>query len=636
MANKYDGLARIIIQNVGGKENIVSLTHCITRLRFQLKDESKANTEVLKSTEGIVTVMQSGGQYQIVIGNHVPQVYEVVCEKAHISGASEEETSKNMSVGAKLLDLLSGTFQPILGFLAAAGIVKGLLAVLVFCMGKEVQSTGFYQMMYAIGDGFYYFLPMIIGASCAKKFRCNPYLGMSIAAALLYPTMVGLETVGTLFPGTLFALDYKSTFLGIPVVYPQSGYTSSVVPILIATGIGAQLEKFFKKVVPDTLKLFFVPFLTIIIIVPLTFLAIGPVAGILTNLLNALFKSVFAIPVVGGIISGLLVGALWQVLVIFGLHWAIIPIGITNIATYGFDLVMSPYFAASFAQSMVVAAIFIKTKDKHMKEMALPALISGLFGVTEPCIYGITLPKKKPFIISCIAASIGGGIIGWAQVMRYQSGALGFFGFMSFIKEGEPMTSVIWAAVGVAVAMVLAFVMTMMTYKDDEPEKKPAVKKAPEIEANPDAPKTVFAPVSGTVIPLEQVEDEAFSSGVMGKGAAILPDNGTFVSPCDGVVSAIFPTGHAVGITSDSGVEVLIHIGMDTVKMDGEGFEKKVKEGDRVTVGQVLVQVDLKAVEKAGYSTVTPVIITNTYQFSDIVTSASGKVTAGGELLVVM
>lgn len=636
MANKYDGLARIIIQNVGGKENIVSLTHCITRLRFQLKDESKANTEVLKATEGIVTVMQSGGQYQIVIGNHVPQVYEVVCEKAHISGASEEESSKDMSVGAKLLDLLSGTFQPILGFLAAAGIVKGLLAVLVFCMGKEVQSTGFYQMMYAIGDGFYYFLPMIIGASCAKKFRCNPYLGMAIAASLLYPTMVGLETVGTLFPGTLFALDYKSTFLGIPVVYPQSGYTSSVVPILIATGIGAQLEKFFKKVVPDTLKLFFVPFLTIIIIVPLTFLAIGPVAGILTNLLNALFKSVFAIPVVGGIISGLLVGALWQVLVIFGLHWAIIPIGITNIATYGYDLVMSPYFAASFAQSMVVAAIYIKTKDKHMKEMALPALISGLFGVTEPCIYGITLPKKKPFIISCIAASIGGGIIGWAQVMRYQSGALGFFGFMSFIKEGEPMTSVIWAAVGVAVAMVLAFVMTMMTYKDDEPKAKPAAEKAPEIEANPDAPKTVMAPVSGTVIPLEQVEDEAFSSGVMGKGVAILPDNGTFCSPCDGVVSAIFPTGHAVGITSDSGVEVLIHIGMDTVKMDGEGFEKKVKEGDRVTVGQPLVQVDLKAVEKAGYSAVTPIIITNTYQFADIVTSASGKVAAGEELLVVL
>lgn len=634
MASKYDALARIIIQNVGGKENIVSLTHCITRLRFQLKDESKANTEVLKSTEGIVTVMQSGGQYQIVIGNHVPQVYEVVCEKAHIAGATEEtENQKHMSFGAWMLDLLSGTFQPILGFLAAAGIVKGLLAVLVFVCGAGVRDSGFYQIMYAVGDGFYYFLPMIIGASCSKKFRCNPYLGMSIAAALLYPAMVGLETTGTLFSGTLLALDYKTTFLGIPVVYPKSGYTSSVVPILVATGVGAQLEKFFKKVVPDTLKLFFVPFLTIVIIVPMTFLVIGPVAGILTNLLNALFQIIFAIPVVGGTISGVLVGALWQVLVIFGLHWAIIPIGIANVATFGFDLFMTPYFAASFAQSMVVAAIYIKTKDKNMKMMALPALISGLFGVTEPCIYGITLPKKKPFIISCIAAAIGGGIIGGARVMRYQSGALGFFGFMSFIKEGEPMTSLVWAVIAVAVAMVLAFVMTMMTYTDDEPKAAAPAKKSVDAE---DAPKSIAAPAKGQVMALEDVEDQAFASGVLGKGVAIIPEEGKIYSPCDGIISAIFPTGHAVGITSDSGVEVLIHIGMDTVKMEGKGFDKKVKEGDRVTLGQILVEFDMEAVTEAGYSLVTPVIITNTNQFADIVTSASGAVNPGEEILVVM
>lgn len=633
MSSKYDGLARIIIQNVGGKENISSLTHCITRLRFQLKDESKANTEVLKATDGIVTVMQSGGQYQVVIGNHVPQVYEVVCEKAHISGASEEADTKSMSAGAWMLDLLSGTFQPILGFLAAAGIVKGLLAVLVFAAGAGVRDSGFYQIMYAIGDGFYYFLPMIIGVSCAKKFRCNQYLGMAIAAALLYPAMVGLETAGTLFPDTLLALNYKTTFLGIPVVYPQSGYTSSVVPILVATGIGAQLEKFFKKVVPDTLKLFFVPFLTIIIIVPLTFIVIGPVAGILTNLLNALFKLIFAIPVVGGVISGVAVGALWQVLVIFGLHWAIIPIGIANIATFGYDLLMSPYFAASFAQCMVVAAIYIKTKDKNMKIMALPALVSGLFGVTEPCIYGITLPKKKPFVISCIAAAVGGGIIGGAGVMRFQSGALGFFGFMSFIKEGESMNSLIWAAIGVAVAMVLAFVMTMMTYRDDEPV-KPAVKKTE--AGNPDGPKQIAAPVKGKVLPLEEVEDQAFASGVMGKGAAIMPEEGRVYSPCAGVVTAIFPTGHAVGITGDNGVEVLIHIGMDTVKMEGRGFDKKVSQGDHVELGQLLVEFDLKEIEKAGYSAVTPVIISNTNMYDDVVTCAAGTVEPGDEFLVVM
>lgn len=212
--------------------------------------------------------------------------------------------------------------------------------------------------------------------------------------------------------------------------------------------------------------------MTVIIIVPLTFIVIGPVAGILTNLLNAFFQAIFAIPVLGGVVTGILIGALWQILVIFGLHWAVIPIGIANISTYGSDLFMTPYFAASFAQSMVVAAIYIKTKDKNMKTMALPALVSGLFGVTEPCIYGITLPKKKPFIISCIAAAVGGGILGGAKVLRYQSGALGFFGFMSFVKDGEPMSNVIWAVIAVAEAMVLAFVMTIATYTDDEPKAK--------------------------------------------------------------------------------------------------------------------------------------------------------------------
>lgn len=635
MASKYDGLARIIIQNVGGKENISSLTHCITRLRFQLKDESKANTEVLKATDGIVTVMKSGGQYQVVIGNHVPQVYEVVCEKAHIGGATEssEETDKKMSPGAYMLDLLSGTFQPILGFLAAAGIIKGLLAVLTFTMGAAVKDSGFYQVLYAVGDGFYYFLPMIIGASCAKKFKCNQYLGMAIAGALLYPSMVGLETAGTLFPDTLLALDFKTTFLGIPVVYPKSGYPSSVVPILLATGIGAKLEKFFKKIVPDVLKLFFVPFLTIVIIVPLTFIVIGPVAGVLTNLLNALFKSVFAIPVVGGVVSGALVGALWQVLVIFGLHWAIIPIGIANIATFGYDLIMSPYFGASFAQCMVVAAIYIKTKDKSMKAMALPALISGLFGVTEPCIYGITLPKKKPFIISCIAGGVGGAIIGGAHVMRFQSGALGFFGFMSFIKEGESMNSLIFAAIGVAVSMVLAFVMTMATYSDDEPAK--TAQKEAAAGSNVDH-KAVAAPIKGEVKPLSEVKDEAFSSGIMGQGCAIVPAEGKLYAPCDGEVTAFFPTGHAIGMTADNGLELLMHVGMDTVQMEGKGFSPKVAQGAKVKKGDLLLEFDLAEIEKAGYSSITPVIITNYTQFADIIPTDAADVAVGDTLITIL
>ena len=508
MASKYDGLARIIIQNVGGKDNIAGLTHCITRLRFQLKDESKANTDVLKATDGVVTVIQSGGQYQVVIGNQVGEVYDAVCEKAHLSDAGAD--------------------------------------------GEDMKKKG---------------------------------------------------------PGA-----------------------NSVVPILIATGVGAQLEKFFKKVVPDTLKLFFVPFCTIVIIVPLTFMVIGPVAGVLTNLLNVVFGSVYMIPVIGGILSGILVASLWQVLVIFGLHWAIIPIGIANMATFGYDVVMSPYFAASFAQSMVVLAIYIKTRDKNMKRMALPALISGLFGVTEPCIYGITLPKKKPFVISCIASAVGGAIIGWAGVMRYQSGALGFFGFMSFVKEGEPLSNVIWAVAGVAVSMILAFAMTMMTYSDEEPKEKTASKSA----AASDGTRVVVSPFAGKVIPLSEVEDEVFAGGMMGQGLAVIPEDGKVYSPCDGTVSTVFPTGHAVGITADNGVEILIHIGMDTVKLDGKGFTKKVKDKDRVKTGQLLIEFDLDLVKEAGYSVVSPVIVSNTDEFADVAPGASGNVKPGDELIVVM
>lgn len=645
MASKYDGLARIIIQNVGGKENILSLTHCITRLRFKLKDESKANTDVLKSTDGIVTVMQAGGQYQVVIGNHVPDVYAVVCEKAHIAGASDEDEAdegKKMGLGAKILDLLSGTFQPILGFLAAAGIVKGLLALFVFFgMGKE---NGFYQIMYAIGDGFYYFLPMIIGASCAKKFKCNPYLGMAIAAALLYPAMVNLKATGVIFEGNpVLQMNTVTTFFGIPIIIPKSGYASSVVPILIATGIGAKIEKLFKKIIPDMLKLFFVPFLTIIIIVPLTYIVIGPVAGILCNLLGEMFNVIYSIPVAGGMLSGIVVGALWQILVIFGLHWAIIPLGIMNMANQGFDLMMSPYFAASFAQTMVVLAIFIKTKDQTTKKMALPAFISGLFGVTEPCIYGITLPKKKPFVISCVAAAIGGAIIGAAGVKRFVSGALGFFGFTSFLKEGAGLYHVIWAAIGVAVAMVIAFVVTMMTYKDDVKTVKAVAGTASGNGSAPVENKTmkaeakisIGAPIKGVVKDLSEVSDEAFSSGALGEGVAIEPEEGKVFAPCDGKIETAFPTGHAIGMTSAEGAEILIHIGMDTVKMEGKGFTLHAKDGQQVKKGDLLIEFDIAAIKAAGYPTLTPVVVTNSGNYANVLPVRLGAVAPGDGIIAI-
>ena len=483
MASKYDGLARIIIQNVGGKSNIISVAHCITRLRFKLKDESKANKEVLESTDGVIKVMQAGGQYQVVIGNQVNDVYDAVLEVGHLNaaGAVDEdgnavddggsESGGKKSPVSMLIDVISGTLQPTLGVLAATGIIKGLLALFDF-IGLIPSTSGTYQVWYAMADGFFYFLPIILGYTAAKKFKINEFIGMAIGIALCYPAMVNStagEVLGTVFGGTAFEMSYYQTFLGIPVIMPASGYTSSVVPIILAVAIAAPLERWLKKVIPDVIKLFVVPFATLVIMVPLTYLVIGPIASILCSILSLIFNAIYSIPVIGGIIGGILIGAFWQVLVIFGLHWGLVPLAMINYGLLGYDTILSPYFCVSFAQTFVVLAIILKTKDQKLKKIAIPAFISGIFGVTEPAIYGVTLPKKKPFIYSCIAGAIGGAFTGLMGTRSYSIGGLGLFGLPSFIDTTGDMgiTNMIYIIIAILIASVVGFALTYTLYKDE-------------------------------------------------------------------------------------------------------------------------------------------------------------------------
>lgn len=485
MASKYDGLARIIIQNVGGKSNIISVAHCITRLRFKLKDESKANKEVLESTDGVIKVMQAGGQYQVVIGNQVNDVYDAVLEVGHLAaaGAVDEEGNavEETSGGGKkspvslLIDVISGTLQPTLGVMAATGIIKGLLALFDF-LGLIPAASGTYQVWYAVADGFFYFMPIVLGYTAAKKFKVNEFIGMAIGIALCYPAMVNSTAgtvLGTVFTGTAFEMSYYLTFFGIPVIMPASGYTSSVVPIILAVAIAAPLEHWLKKVVPDVIKLFVVPFVTLIVMVPLTYLVIGPIASILCSILSLFFNAIYSIPVVGGLIGGVLIGAFWQVLVIFGLHWSLVPLAMINYSLLGYDFILSPYFCVSFAQTFVVLAIVLKTKDEKLKKIAIPAFISGIFGVTEPAIYGVTLPKKTPFIYSCIAGAIGGAFTGLMRTRSYSIGGLGLFGLPSFIDTTGVMglTNMIYILIAILIASVAGFAMTYVLYKD-EPAKK--------------------------------------------------------------------------------------------------------------------------------------------------------------------
>ena len=475
MASKYDGLARIIIQNVGGKENINTVAHCVTRLRFRLKDESKANDEVLENTDGILQIMKAGGQYQIVIGPQVADVYDAVLEVGHLTAGGlvddegnpiedEGEDEGKKSVSGAIMGLVSGILQPILGVLAAAGMVKGFLSLFTF-LGWIDTTSGTYLVIYAFADGFFYFLPVILGYTSAKYFHMSEFVGMALGAALVYPSMVESssgEVLGTVFTGTIIESDYYLTFLGIPILWPSSGYTSSVVPIILITFVASKLEAFFKDHMPAAINFFMTPMLTCLIGVIGGYLIFGPIASILTNLLLSFFNFLFDLPVVGGFVGGAILGAIWQVLVIFGLHWAVVPINLANLAANGYDTVMAGKVACEMAQIAAVLVIYIKSKDTKVKSMAISSFITGFFGTTEPAIYGITLPRMKPFIYSCIGGAISGCFACGFGAKIYVSGYSGIMALARYIDPtgADGLSSFIVAAIAMVIGFVVTFLLT--------------------------------------------------------------------------------------------------------------------------------------------------------------------------------
>lgn len=644
---KYENLAKEIVKKIGGKENISSLTHCITRLRFRLKDDSVAEDDAIKGMDGVITVMRSGGQYQVVIGNKVADVYAYICKIADLDNQKTLELEKEEKKGKPLdlaLDIVSGIFQPILGVMAACGMLKGLNALFV-AIGLYGSDCGGYLVLNAIGDGLFTFLPLFLGYTSAKKFGLKPMVGLVIGAIMCYPGIqasslaASREAMYSLFEGTIFASSVYIEFFGIPLI--TMDYTSTVIPVIFIVYFASKCEKFFSRFVPDLVKFFFVPMLTLLVALPVGFMLIGPVTTFGSMLIS---KFVFAIRDFSPLLAGAVVGFTWQILVIFGMHWGFIPVYINNMMTQGFDNVMMPFFACTFATSGVVLAIFCKTKNKQLKEMALPNFISGIFGVTEPAIYGITLPLKKPFIISCIVGGIVGGYYGHFNFRKFMVGGMGIFEFPAMIAPDGSMGNLIVAVTGAVLSLGLGFIFTFITFKDKEDEKakeKTEEKKEIDTENKPQEKllnkEIIASPFNGKVIPLNEVKDDAFSSGALGKGVGIIPEDGVVVSPVNGVLTTIFPTHHAMGITSDEGTEILIHVGMNTVELDGKHFEAKVKEGDRLTIGQPLVYFDKEAIEKAGYSLETPVLITNDEdEFFDMIATDSEEIKQGETLFSVL
>lgn len=637
---KYKQLAQDIIKNVGGKENINGLTHCITRLRFKLKDESIANDDVLKNMGDIVTVMKSGGQYQVVIGNHVEAVYKDVVEIIDLDNLNtSSETKKSGSILDKGIDIISGIFQPVLGIMAACGMLKGLNALFV-ALGLYSATSGGFMVINAAGDALFTFLPLFLGYTSAKKFGLKPMLGLALGAAMCYPAIqgssisAGADAMYTLFKGTMFASPVYIDFFGLPII--SMDYTGTVVPIIFVVYFASKCEKLFNKFVPDLVKFFFVPMLTLLVTLPVALIVIGPIATFGSTLIS---EAVLSIRDFSPLLAGAIVGFSWQILVIFGLHWGFIPVYINNVMTLGYDNVMMPFFACTFATSAVVLAIFIKTKDKKLKEMAIPNFISGIFGVTEPAIYGMLLPLKKPFIISCIASGIGGAFYGFFNLRKFITGGMGIFELPAMIEPNGGMGNLIVALSGMAISMVVAFVLTMLLYKDKEEVKEVEnniKEETKEVKSTKLEKEIVVSPIKGEVLNLSDIEDAAFSSGVLGQGVAIMPSDGKVVAPVNGVVTTLFPSLHAIGILSDEGVEVLIHIGLNTVQLEGRGFESFIKQGDRITKGQTILKFDIDVIKEAGYSVVTPIVVTNSSQFLDVVQTESKNIELEDNLITVI
>ncbi len=616
---EYKALAQDILNRVGGKENIVSLVHCATRLRFKLKDNGKADAEGLKANPGVIMVVESGGQFQVVIGNHVYDVWQAVRQEAGLSDDSEPtaESVEKGSLLGQIIDVVSGIFTPFIGVLAASGILKGMLALAVVC-GWLTPQQGTYKIWFAASDALFFFFPLFLGYTAGKKFGGNPFVSMVIGGALTHPLMIQAFEASQA-PGA--AVEH---FLGIPVTYIN--YSSSVIPIILASWVCCWLERKSNALLPSSMKNFFTPAICLAVVVPLTFLLIGPLATWLSHLLAQGYQIIYA---VAPWLAGAAMGALWQVCVIFGLHWGLIPLMINNLTVLGHDSMLPMLLPAVMGQVGAVLGILLKTRDARQKVLAGSAFSAGIFGITEPAIYGLTLPLRRPFIFGCVAGAIGGAIVGFSNAHVYSFGFGNIFTVAQMIPP-QGLDSTVWGGVvGIFAALIISCGLTFFAGLPRASAAPGAVAVAP-VSAN-----DILAPMSGSVIALDQVPDSTFASGLLGRGVAIIPAVGKVIAPFPGEVASLFQTKHAIGLQSDSGIELLIHVGIDTVKLDGVPFTAHVKEGDRVQAGDLLIEFDRQAILDAGYDLATPIIISNSDDYREIDTVAPSAVEAGQPLLSV-
>ncbi|MED4116219.1 beta-glucoside-specific PTS transporter subunit IIABC [Priestia megaterium] len=598
---RYEALAKEIVEQVGGEKNVVSLVHCATRLRFVLKENAKANKSQLEKTDGVITVKESGGQFQVVIGNNVPEVYSAIGKVSTIlsdskkTESSSKEQKGNIFGGA--IDVISSIFAPLLGVMAGAGILKGLLLIATNTGWLAAEDTT-YIILAAAADSLFYFMPVLLAVTTARKFEGNIFTALTIAGALLYPSIVALK-----------AENVATTFFGIPVT--MMSYSSTVIPIILSVIVMSKLEKVCNRFIHESVKNFVTPLFSLVVMVPLTLIVFGPIG---VNVGNGIADALIAVFAFSPMLAGAILGACWQLLVIFGVHWGLVPVFINNIAVNGRDGIKPAAAASIFAQTGAAFGVFLKTKNKKLKTLAGSATLTALFGITEPAVYGVTLPLKRPFIAGIIGGAIGGAIIGQAGTQAFASGAPGLLTLPIFYGPGgEGFPGLI---IGIVVSFLVSAGLTYVLGFEDPVGADELTKGSK--ETNERADEQVLSPLDGTVIPLANVPDAVFSSEAMGPGTAIEPTSGRVVSPVNGTVTVAFKTKHAIGLLSENGAEILIHVGIDTVQLEGKYFTSHVKQGDQVKIGDLLLEFDIDKIQESGYQTITPVIITNSANYEEI------------------
>lgn len=607
----YHKLALDIIDVVGGQKNIVNATRCATRLRLVLKETPEGAKEKVSALAGVITVVENNGQFQVVIGTHVGEVYDSVAKALNLDASTQEIEQPKQSIVNRIIATMSAVFAPFVYILAAAGLLQGVL-ILITMATPAFAETGTYEILNFMSWTPFTFLPIFIAITASKHFKCNTYIAILCCCALVNQSWA--DIAARIADGDIVR------FLGVKL--SETTYTSTVLPPLLLVWVLSYLEHFIEKKLPDAAKPLLTPLICFVIMVPATIIVIGPASAITAN---AIANGYNALVAFAPALAGAIIGGLWQIFVIFGVHWGITPVVLANFDMNGCDTFQAFQTIAVVAQVAAAFGVFIKSRNKEFKGVALSAGVTGIFGITEPTIYGVTLRLKKPFICGCAGGAIGAVVLSFFHSAYYAyAGLPGLLTIVNAINKDAPMSFI-----GEALACVIASVITIVAIQIvgfDDPVDESEEKEEKE-------EKEIESPLAGTVIPLSEVHDEVFASEMMGKGCAVIPEEGKVYAPFDGKVVGLLDSHHAVGMESTDGVEVLIHVGMDTVKLNGRCFTIHVEEGEQVKKGQLLLEFDIPGIKEAGYEVTTPIIITNSDEFNDVETKAKGKVIVGTKLL---